>query len=114
MDNTLSVTPELSESRIAQAHAFFLRAIKEWAEVSGDADKARVRLTALAQVLQQYLRIVAIDIGDHDDDQLIFETLNGRGTPLLAADDIKNYVFQRGEDLHADADGSSDTYWQDL
>src|SRR6266511_3216492 len=114
MDNALSVTPELCESRIAQAHAFFLKAIKEWAEVGGDADKARVRLTALAQVLQQHLRIVAIDLGDNDDDQLIFETLNGRGTPLLAADHIKNYVFQRGEDLHADVDAWSDAYWQDL
>ncbi len=114
MDNALSVTPELCESRIAQAHAFFLKTIKEWAEVGGDADKARVRLTALAQVLQQHLRIVAIDLGDNDDDQLIFETLNGRGTPLLAADHIKNYVFQRGEDLHADVDAWSDAYWQDL
>lgn len=114
MDDALTVTPELFESRIVQAHAFFLKAIKEWAEVSGDADKARERLTALAQVLQEHLRIVAIDLSDNDDDQLIFETLNGRGTPLLAADHIKNYIFQRGEDLHADIDAWGDTYWQDL
>ena len=44
----------------------------------------------------------------------IFETLNDRGTPLLAADLIKNYVFQRCEDMALDVDEWSDPYWPEF
>jgi hypothetical protein len=114
MDNEQIVSSELTDTRIAQAHGFFREAIAEWAEVTGDPDKALARLTALAKVLQQHLQIVAIDLSGGDDDQLIFETLNDRGTPLLAADLIKNYVFQRCDDLGADVDQWSDSYWRDF
>ena len=114
MDNEMDVPDAVADSRIAQAHRFFGGAIAEWAEVSGDPDKAVVKLNALAQVLQQHLQIVAIDLSGSDDDQLIFETLNDRGTPLLAADLIKNYVFQKCDDLGADVDSWSDIYWRDF
>lgn len=114
MDTELNVPADLAGSRIAQAHAFFRAAITEWAELSGDYDQGRSKLGALAQVLQQHLQIVAIDLSGSDDDQLIFETLNDRGTPLLAADLIKNFVFQRCDDLGADVDGWGDTYWRDF
>jgi hypothetical protein len=114
MDNELSVPSQLADSRILQAHEFFLSAIAEWAEATGNPDKAGVRLAALARVLQQHLQIVAIDLSGNDDDQLIFETLNDRGTPLLAADLIKNYVFQRCEQIAADVDSWSEKYWSDF
>ena len=72
--------------------------------MGGDADKARERLSVLVKVLIQQLQIVAITLDARDDDQLIFETLNARGTPLLAADLIKNFVFLRGEEIGADVD----------
>ncbi len=114
MDNDLIVTPEASATRIHQAHSFFVSAIREWADVGGDPDKAKSRLSTLAQVLPQHLQIVAINLSANDDDQLIFETLNDRGTPLLAADLIKNYVFQQCEEIGADVDTWSETYWQDF
>ncbi len=114
MDNDLDVTAAIAETRIAQAHSFFSQAIRTWAEADGDPARAQARLAALAQVLQQSLQIVAIDLGAGDEDQRIFESLNDRGTPLLAADLIKNYVFQRCEELGADVDAWSETYWQDF
>jgi hypothetical protein len=72
------------------------------------------RLEALAEVLQQHLQIVAINLASSDDDQLIFETLNESGTPLLAADLIKNYVFQRCDELGADVDTWGELYWADF
>ncbi len=114
MDNHLEVDSQLVESRIAQAHRFFRNAIVEWSEIDGDPDKSRMRLHSLADVLQQRLQIVAIDLDANDDDQLIFETLNDRGTPLLAADLIKNYVFQRCEEIGADVDKWAEVHWQEL
>ena len=114
MDRELEVTPEALASRIHLAHSFFVTAIREWADVPGDPDKAKTRLSTLAQVLQQHLQIVSINLSGSDDDQLIFETLNDRGTPLLAADLIKNYVFQQCEEIGADVDTWSEQYWQDF
>ena len=108
MDSSEPVPAEVLETRIALAHRFFRESITTWADSSGDPIAARSRLTALSEVLQQGLQIVAIDLSGTDDDQLIFETLNDRGTPLLAADLIKNYVFQRIEDLGADVEAWSD------
>lgn len=114
MDNRMTVPKDLITSRVCEAHSFFYDAITEWAEVSGDPDKPKARLSTLASVLQQHLQIVAINLAASDDDQLIFETLNDRGTPLLAADLIKNYVFQQCEEIGADVDSWSEAYWQDF
>ena len=111
MDNGMTVPKDLVTSRVCEAHSFFYDAVIEWAEVSGDPDKSKARLSTLAQVLQQHLQIVAINLAVGDDDQLIFETLNDRGTPLLAADLIKNYVFQQREEIGADVDSWSEAYW---
>lgn len=112
MDNDLTVPAALEDSRIVQAHRFFAESMTEWA---GDiSTTAKERLAALAAVLQQHLQIVAIDLAATDDDQLIFETLNDRGTPLLAADLIKNYVFQRCDEIGADVDEWGEKYWQDF
>ena len=62
MDNKLTVPSELLDTRIAVAHKFFCDAITEWAEVNGDPEKVGTRLAALAEVLQQRLQIVAIDL----------------------------------------------------
>ncbi len=114
MDNDLSVPPEMASARIVQAHSFFYQAVRSWAEVTGDPDKARTRIGALAAAVQQRLLLVSIDLGTDDDDQLIFETLNDRGTPLLSADLIKNFIFLRGEEINADVDRWGEQYWNDF
>jgi hypothetical protein len=53
------------------------------------------RAEALTQVLLNGLQLVVIQLEADEDSQEIFETLNARGTPLTAADLIKNFVFQR-------------------
>ncbi|WP_181034593.1 DUF262 domain-containing protein [Arthrobacter sp. 08Y14] len=111
MDRTLEVDALLQDHRIVQAHAFFQQAISDWA-LSGDENGVvHSRLSALAKVLSDQLHLVAINLSVVDDDQLIFETLNDRGTPLLAADLIKNWVFQQGERVRADVDEWAERYW---
>ena len=115
MDNEKDLSGESAESRIAAAHDFFCKSVREWAGVNGGGEtQVASRLQLLAEVVQQQLVIVAINLDQKDDDQLIFETLNDRGTPLLAADLIKNMIFQRGEDLGADVDMWGEKYWADF
>jgi hypothetical protein len=112
MDNELDVSELDATSRISEAHSFFIDSIRAWADIEGGVESSTVRLSALAKVLQQNFVVVSINLSANDDDQLIFETLNNRGTPLLAADLIKNYVFQKCELLGADVDEWSEDYWQ--
>ncbi|MFI9636681.1 DUF262 domain-containing protein [Nocardia sp. NPDC051929] len=111
---------QYSEHRVAEAHQFFSTEIRTW--ISGEHEEGepkpvgteKQRVEALTDVLQSRLLVVAINLSGHDDDQLIFETLNDRGTPLLKADLIKNWVFQQGERLHADIDSWPDRFWSDF
>jgi hypothetical protein len=54
-------------------------------------------------VLTSLLHVVSINLETGDDAQVIFETLNARGTPLLAMDLVKNAVFHRAESETSDS-----------
>ncbi|MBE7159424.1 MAG: DUF262 domain-containing protein, partial [Rhodospirillales bacterium] len=114
MDNDSEVPEELSGSRIAQAHAFFAGQITEWCEPEGDPQKVAARLSALAQALHAHLKLVVIDLEPGDNAQVIFETLNHRGSPLLAADLVKNLVFQIAQAQQLDVPGLYKTHWRQL
>ena len=81
-------------SKIARAHAYFAGEVREWLGDPDEESFAR-RATALVRVLTQGLQLVGIDLSATENSQAIFETLNARGTPLTAADLIRNFVFQR-------------------
>jgi alkylated DNA nucleotide flippase Atl1 len=87
-------------ARVVRAHEYFTGAVTEWLDSA--ADGATERAQALAGVLTRGLQLVAINLTANENSQEIFETLNARGTPLTAADLIRNFVFQRltaeGED----------------
>lgn len=83
-------------SLLTRAHRFFADQVAVWlAEGETTNDSAELRARALTGVLSQALQLVVIDLRADENSQEIFETLNARGTPLTAADLIKNFVFQR-------------------
>ncbi len=79
---------------VAAAHAFFTERIAHWLQEKPDEDQAQWA-SALADTLASALQLVVIALKPDEDSQEIFETLNARGTPLQAADLIKNLLFQR-------------------
>lgn len=110
----------VGEHRIVAAHDFFREEADRWMAGKPDADgilppgSEDERVWALSSTLQHRLFVVAINLTGHDDSQLIFETLNDRGTPLLKADLIKNWIFKKGEEVGADVRSWPDTYWEDF
>lgn len=113
--------PEPSDlGQIQEAHDFFHAEASRWLCGEPDADGTvppgtqADRVRELTETLAGRLVVVAIDLTGDDDAQLIFETLNDRGTPLLNADLIKNWVFRRGEKLEANVDEWSRTIWEDF
>lgn len=81
------------DSQISKAHEFFSAAVTQWLGDSTSEDFA-LRAEQLASVLQSELQLVTIELTSSENSQEIFETLNARGTPLTAADLIRNFVFQ--------------------
>lgn len=112
--------PSTSDHQISRAHRFFRAEAERWIIGKPDEDGAvppgseELRVEALSSTLQDRLVLVAIDLTGHDDSQLIFETLNDRGTPLLKADLIKNWLFRRGEQLKVDVDSWAETRWAEF
>ncbi len=90
---------------LPDAYLYFAGVIDIWLGQS----EAEPRVRALYSVLYQELRLVVIDLDDKDDAQLIFETLNARGTPLLAADLVKNALLQ---EIRAKGGPADDLYQQ--
>jgi hypothetical protein len=73
----------------------FLRAEAE-AFISADNEETRAaRLSALSAALLEDFQVIAITLDEHDDAQVIFETLNAGGEPLAAMDLVRNDVFHR-------------------
>ena len=90
-------------ARVTRAHEYFTQAVTEWLQPA--ADGAAERAQSLTAALTRGVQLVAINLTASENSQEIFETLNARGTPLTAADLIRNFVFQRlaasGADTHA-------------
>jgi hypothetical protein len=89
------MTLQHSGSKMAQAHHYFRTSCNEYLDEAGE--QAHEYANALVQGISRRLQIVVIELDVNEDAQEIFETLNARGTPLSAADLIKNFVFQRLE-----------------
>jgi hypothetical protein len=90
------VYSELKQSRslLVLGHRFFSEQVERWLGDDGLPGFA-MRALVLVNVITRALQFVVIDLRADENSQEIFETLNARGTPLTAADLIKNFVFQR-------------------
>jgi len=99
--------------RLASAYLYFSRQIAAFVGSDVDEDVRDHRILALLQALRTSLQLVVIELEEGDDPQVIFETLNARGQPLLPSDLIRNYIFlNASHDVSVDADALYDGYWR--
>jgi len=82
----------------------------------GDAKDPAERLAERAERLRitlcDLLKVVSITLEADDNAQVIFETLNARGTPLLALDLVKNVVFALAARQGRDTDVLYEQVWR--
>lgn len=78
------------DSQVGKAHTYFTDRIREWIAVEPESEVKRA--TALGNAIMALFQVVVIKLADTDDAQLIFETLNARGTPLGTFDLLKNFI----------------------
>ncbi len=108
------VPPTGGGADIPGAWSYFLDAIRDWVSDTTDEDgtSPERRLEALHACLDSLLYVVSINLDESDNAQVIFETLNARGTPLTALDLAKNLVFLQAEREKADVAELHDEYWE--
>jgi uncharacterized protein with ParB-like and HNH nuclease domain len=104
----------VNRPRLAEAYLFFSESVESYAglgdpNTSINAFASDARLEKLLAVVQKRLKIVMIDLDEKDDPLVIFESLNGRMTPLLASDLIKNFAIRSSGD---EGDQLYDEYWK--
>jgi hypothetical protein len=96
-------------STLVAAYIYFSEAIGEWLDRSDDPE---ARAGVLVPAITSCLKIAIIYLSASEDAQEIFETLNARGTPLAAAELIKNFVFQQYDGNDEDKEKAYYDYWR--
>jgi len=85
---------------IPNCYKYFHNQVLEWLD-EGESESLDNWLKILYSAIQEDLVLVVVDLGEGDDPQLIFETLNALGTPLQPADLVKNFLFHWAQDQGA-------------
>lgn len=104
---------DASLPRMAEAYLYFYDAVQAFAETAKDDADKEAKLQAIFQALRIALQIIVIELEASDDPQVIFETLNARGQPLLPSDLIRNFVFLQASNVKGThTDKLYDSYWR--
>ena len=104
--------------RMVEAYVFFYEELSEFflgtepEPPIGSQLELVARLDECFQALKNALYVVVIDLDTDDDAQVIFETLNARGEPLLPADLLRNYIFLRVAREGESQEDLYEKYWQ--
>lgn len=94
-----------------EAILFFAGEFSKWIG-SGDKHEIDKRCEALVKAILQDFKVITITLGDNDDAQVIFETLNGRGAELHATDLIRNFIFMRADSKGEDSERIYNELWK--
>jgi hypothetical protein len=97
--------------RIDEAYRFFRKSIADW--LGKDTEAGAKRASALASAFYQHLKLIVLDIEPAEDAQVIFETLNARGTPLLPLDLVKNWMLREAVRTVGDPHALYAAHWRD-
>jgi hypothetical protein len=98
------------ENTIEEAWQFFRDKARDFAfeldeeegvDTADPEASLRQRYAVLREAVAGMIQLVAIQLGKDDPAQVIFETLNARGTPLLATDLVKNALLERASLAHS-------------
>ncbi len=103
--------------RMVEGYIYFARKLEDYftSEPGSDGNETTTvnkRVETLYQALRSDLQVVSIELEGKDDPQLIFETLNARGEPLLPSDLLRNNIFRRAERRRENSDALYLRYWQ--
>lgn len=69
------------------------------------------RVATMHEALRGALQVVTVELEGDDDPQVIFETLNARGEPLLPSDLLRNFIFLRAAQQNESQEELYAAFW---
>lgn len=69
------------------------------------------RVKLMHDALREALQLVTVELEADDDPQVIFETLNARGEPLLPSDLLRNFIFLRASQQNESQEELYKDFW---
>lgn len=92
-----------------EAIRYFYGQIMKW--IAQEDIGAELILRSITEAMLCDIKLVSITLGEEDDAQVIFETLNGHGAQLHATDLIRNFIFMQADRDCVDAIKLYDSLW---
>lgn len=104
---------------LVDCYIFFYDKISEFFNASiedSPYNKAplKSRVETAFHTLSSALQVVVIELSNLDDPQVIFETLNARGYPLLPSDLLRNFIFLRARHEGLKTQEVYKDYWEEF
>lgn len=109
-----------AKPRMVEAYAFFFGRLDEFFLGKEDDPPMNAeipiasRMEECFQAMKSSLQVVIIDLDKEDDAQIIFETLNARGEPLLPADLLRNFIFLRAARRNEPVEELYESHWREF
>jgi uncharacterized protein with ParB-like and HNH nuclease domain len=98
--------------RLVEAYVFFYSKVDELCADLSEDDSEEDALLELYGVLKDDFAVVEIILGEQDDSQEIFNSLNSHGEPLSQSDLLRSFIFMRAEKSSEDRDKLYEMYWR--
>lgn len=97
--------------RLVEAYVFFYAKLRGLCENLTEPQSKEDALLELYGVFKDDFAVVEIILGEQDNSQEIFNSLNAHGKPLSQSDLLRSFVFMRAEKSHEDRDRLFNDYW---
>jgi uncharacterized protein with ParB-like and HNH nuclease domain len=97
--------------QLVEAYVFFYSMIRDLCTNLSKEHSEEDVLLELYGALRDDFSVVEIILGEQEDSQEIFNSLNAHGKPLSQSDLLRSFVFMRAEKSHEDRDRLYDEYW---
>lgn len=108
--------------KMIECYIFFYGQLTAFMKSEEHQQPLAQRVATMHEALRGALQVVTVELEGDDDPQVIFETLNARGEPLLPSDLLRNFIFLRAaqknesqEELYAEFWlPFDDEFWREL
>lgn len=97
--------------RMIESYAYFHGQLAKFLQCDEYSWPIADRVSAMHEALRSALQVVTVELEGDDDPQVIFETLNARGEPLLPSDLLRNFIFLRARQKDEGPEELYQDYW---
>jgi len=97
--------------KMIECYLYFYDKIATFMKSEEYAQSLPERVKSMHDALRGALQVVTVELESDDDPQVIFETLNARGEPLLPSDLLRNFIFLRASQQNESQEELYEEFW---